>query len=222
MRGAIFDMDGTLVDSLMFWDRLWQRLGERYMGDAAFRPDDTVEKAVRTMIFADAMRYFHRYYHLACAPSDFVAFAEGGIRAFYREVATVKPGAFALLDGLRARGVRLALASATAKDVLLDVLSNYGLAPYFDTVLSCAEIGVGKERPDIYLRAACEMGLSPADCFVVEDSYVALETARDAGFRTVGIYDRYNPGQDRVEAASGIYLGPGRPLSELIPLLFSA
>ncbi|MBQ9115919.1 MAG: HAD-IA family hydrolase, partial [Clostridia bacterium] len=73
----------------------------------------------------------------------------------------------------------------------------------------------GKDKPDIYIAAQKALGLNTEDICVFEDSYVALETAKKAGFKTVGIYDKYNYGQDKLEAASVIYVNEGKPLSAL-------
>ena len=217
IKGAIFDMDGTLIDSLSFWDYLWGRIGERYMGDKDFRPCDEVNKAVRTMIYVDAMAYVRSYYGIKCTAEEFKGFTEGMLPDFYKTVATVKEGALALLTHLKSLGIPLCLASATAMKELRYALACHGLDGYFDTVLSCADIGVGKDRPDIYLLALQKMGLTAGEACVFEDSFVALETARAAGFLTVGIYDRYNFEQERLRAASDLYLAEGHTLSELIP-----
>ena len=78
--------------------------------------------------------------------------------------------------------------------------------------MSCADIGAGKDKPDIYIAAKNALGLTAEDICVFEDSYVALETAKNAGFKTVGIFDKNNYGQDRLKAASLIYIKEGEPL----------
>ena len=134
-------------------------------------------------------------------------------------LAHFKAGADELLSSLKARGIKLCLASATAMPAIRYALECHGLLKYFDLILSCVDIGVGKDRPDIYLSAAQGMGLSPDEICVFEDSYVALETAKSVGFKTVGIFDRYNFCQDRLEMASDIYLPEGHSLSELIDII---
>ena len=216
IKGAIFDMDGTLIDSLSFWDHLWHSIGEKYMNDPAFLVCEEVDKAVRTMIYTDAMAYVRKYYGIDESEGDFLRFAESTLSDFYRDVATVKDGAIALLGHLRGLGIKLCLASATAMKEIRFTLACHGLDAYFDTVLSCADIGVGKDRPDIYLIALDRMGLSANEVCVFEDSYVAIETAKAAGFQTVGIYDRYNFNQERLKQASDLYLEEGAELDTLI------
>ncbi|MBQ2718440.1 MAG: HAD family phosphatase [Clostridia bacterium] len=216
IRGAIFDMDGTLLDSLTFWEHFWERTGERYLGREGFRPPEDLDRRVRTMLYADAMRAVHRECGISSPCEEFLAYAKEALSDFYRTVARPKAGAVALLSTLCERGIPLCLASASAPEEVGFVLCHHGLAPYFSEVLSCTEVGVGKDRPDIYLLAAERLRLSPSDVAVVEDSYVALETARRAGFRTVGVYDRNNYGWDRLRAAADRYLPEGEPLDTLL------
>ena len=110
----------------------------------------------------------------------------------------------------------MCVASATDKKYLPIALDACGLTSYFDTVLSCAELGVGKDKPDIYLAALAALGTNASETCVFEDSFVALETAKKAGFHTVGIYDENNFGQERLCQASDLYLSKGISLDEAI------
>ena len=215
-KGAIFDMDGTIIDSLMFWDSLWKSIGETYMNDASFKPSDEVNKKVRTMIYTDAMAYFKECYNIPESTENFVRFTSEGLNDFYKNTAKAKDGAKELLSYLKKKNVTLCLASASAMPQVKYVLQYHGLLEYFDFVLSCADIGVGKERPDIYLLAKDRMGFKPEEICVFEDSYVALETAKNAGFQTVGVYDQYSPGKERLKSAADVYLDKTQTLKAFI------
>jgi len=219
IKGAIFDMDGTIIDSLMFWDYLWSEVGKKYMNCEDFRPSEELDRSVRTMIFVDAMAYFKEYYKLDVDTDELVRFASDGLSAFYRDVARSKAGAPELLEHLRSQGIKMCLASATASAEIKGALESHGMLGYFDNVLSCADIGVGKDKPDIYLKALDSLGLPREEVCVFEDSFVALETAKKAGFRTVGVYEKYNFNQERVKAASDIYLDGHGTLADLIPMI---
>ena len=214
IKGAIFDMDGTLVDSLMFWEQFWHKAGKELLGKDDFNVGEEADKAVRTMFAAQAVPYVNRIFRFCETDEEFFNYFTSGIKDFY---ATVKPkaGAIELLEYLRSSGARMCVASATDRENLVYAIDVCGLSKYFDTVLSCADIGVGKDKPDIYIAAQKALGLNTEDICVFEDSYVALETAKKAGFKTVGIYDKYNYGQDKLEAASVIYVNEGKPLSAL-------
>lgn len=219
LQGAIFDMDGTLVDSLSFWDCFWKDMGERYFGDPTFRMDAAhFDTHVRTMIFSRAIAYIHEYLKVPCAAEEFDGFAAAYVHRFYTTVVTAKPGARELLAVLRERGVRICLASATDRRYLDIALESCGLAEFFtpETILSCSDIGVGKEKPDVFFAAQKVLGTPLEATAVFEDSALALETAKGAGFATVGIYEWHNTAQDRLCAASDVYLGEGKTLLDVL------
>ena len=111
----------------------------------------------------------------------------------------------------------MVLASATAKHFIEIALDKRGIRKYFKAVLSCSDIGKGKEHPDIFLEALREIGTDIEETFVFEDSYVALETASAAGFKTVGIYDRYAFEQERLKNSATYYIAKDETLMKLAP-----
>ena len=215
IRGAIFDMDGTLIDSLSFWEHLWSEIGAHYLADPTFRPRLEDDRRIRTMIYREGIAYIWQTYRIPTPLDEFLAFALRGLTEFYKTVARPKEGALALLGALRAKGIPMCLASATAKSEVVAALEYHGMLGYFDAVISCADIGVGKDKPDIYLEALRLLDLPPEETCLFEDSYVALETGKSIGLRTAGVFDRYNFGQDRLRAAAEIYLGEGESLFSL-------
>ena len=219
IQGAIFDMDGTLVDSLSFWDAFWKVMGERYFADPNFRMDvEYFDTHVRTMIFSHAITHLHGYLGIPDTAKGFSQFASDFVAHFYGTVVTAKPGAIELLRALRERGVGICLASATDRCYLNIALESCGLAEFFtpETILSCSDIGVGKERPDVFLAAREVLGTPLSQTAVFEDSALALETAKRAGFATVGVYDPHQSAEDRLRAASDVYLGAGETLLDAL------
>ena len=222
IKGAIFDMDGTLINSLTFWSAYWRKFGEQFFKTPNFKPEESVDCAVRTKIFREAQAYIKNFYQLDVPDEEFSKFSEQGVLDFYRTEVTVKEGVFELLDHFKKEGIKLCIASATEKHVIMFALTHLGLAPYFDTVLSCADIGKSKDSPDIYLLARDALGEKESDLCVFEDSFVAIETARKAGFLTAGIYDENNFNQERLAASSDVYIGQGHSMAELVDKIQSA
>ena len=218
IKGAVFDMDGTLVDSLFLWDEIWRIFGETYRKDPSFRPTPEDDRAVRTMTLKDVMDFIHARYRMGKDGGELLETTNRIIARFYREEVQLKDGALEYLRYLAERKIPIVLATATAMPLVELALGHCRIRPLFAHVLSCAEIGKGKEYPDIYLLAAKKMGLRPEEICVLEDSLTALKTAKTAGMATVGIYDRYNCGQDEIQEIADFYIAEGETLKKLIPI----
>ena len=216
IKSAIFDMDGTLVDSLYYWKPFWKDLGATFLHRENYAAPTEVDLKVRTMIFSDAMTFVRDALGITAPAEEIVAFAAQNLADFYRYKVSAKSGVHAFLDHLKSEGVRMCVASATDKKYLPIALEACGLTSYFDAVLSCSELGVGKDQPDVHLKAMEILGTTAEDTCIFEDSFVALETAKRIGCHTVGIFDKNNYGQDRLAAASEIYLSEGESFASLI------
>ena len=216
IKGAIFDMDGTLVDSLMLWDVLWQRMGKKYLGDESFRPDPITEKAVRTLTLIDAMTLVHKSCGVGSSGEELWKFTTDMMIDFYSNDVKLKDGVLEFLEYLKKNDVKMCIASATAQNLLAIAMNTCGLYKYFDKVISCADVGKGKEHPNVFIAAHEHLGTPKESTWVFEDSVVAIETAVNAGYKTVGIYDQYNFGLDRIPKIATIYVDKGETLKKLI------
>ena len=216
VKAAIFDMDGTLVDSLMVWDVLWSKMGETYLNDKTFRPNAEDDKKVRTLILADAMELIHEHYGLGNSGEELWQLANDFMKDFYANRVTLKRDVRRFLEYCKAAGVKMCIASATAPDLITVALEHCGIESYFSKIFSCAEVGKGKEEPDVFLQACEFLGAKPCETWVFEDSSVAIKTAVKVGMPTVGIYDAYNFGQAEVKALATEYIADGESLLKLI------
>ena len=216
IQGAIFDMDGTLVNSMILWDVIWEDIGRRYMNVEGFVPDADFDKTLRTMTLRGAMATIHEHYGVGESAEALFAEADALCRDFYANRVELKPGAREFLDRLYEAGIPMCLATATAPDLIPLSIARCDMAKYFGAVLSCVEIGKGKEHPDIFLEAQKRLGTPVEETWVFEDSYIALRTAHGIGMPTVGIYDKYNDFyHDLLESLSNIYNGDGHTLAEI-------
>lgn len=219
MKAAIFDMDGTLINSLIFWDPLWRTLGEKYLGDPSFRPDDTTDRECRTLTIDKAMELVHQRFKIGSSGKELTDLAIELTIVFYREAVEPKPGAVEFLQHLKERGVKMAVATASNGDLVQLAMERCGLKPYLDLVVSCADVGKGKDQPDVFLLTLEKLGTTAEETWMFEDSYVALQTAKRIGMPTVGIFDANNYGQDILRANSDHYIDEGESLTRLIGIL---
>ena len=218
ITGAIFDMDGTLIDSLGVWDDvLWRKFGERYLGDCGFLPNEKDEKAVRTMTLRQGMELIYEKYGIGESAEELLKFAEEIVEDFYSNSVEMKSGAREYLQYLKDMGVKICLATATDNHLVEVALKRCDIGKYFDHIVTCTEVGAGKDKPDVFLAALDKIGTNLETTWLFEDSLKALETAKAAGFKTVGIYDKNTSGQDLIKEISTIYISEGDSLKSLIP-----
>lgn len=202
LRYAILDMDGTLLDSSGMWDQVGCRVLEPW--GVHYTPQESSDTA--TMTVEGAAAYFVQRFHLPVTPQQLAVSIRENARIAYTTLATLKPGVPRALDAMRRRGVTLCVASGTEKALVDAALAHFGLLDRFAFTLSCATPR-GKEEPEVYLRAAARLGASPEQIMVFEDSPTAVQTARRAGFYTVGVLDSYTrPQWPQVRAGANAVL----------------
>lgn len=180
---CIFDMDGTLVDSMGYW----RRLGRDYLEQRGVSPTAEQLAPIGPMTMLESAAYFMETFHIPGPPAAIVEEMHTVMEDHYRRDIPLKAGVKAYLEGLRDRGVRLCVATATAEPLSRACLERLGVDGCFDFLLSCETLGVGKSRPDIYLEAARRLGAAPGEIAVFEDALYAVRTAREAGFYVVGV-----------------------------------
>ena len=218
IKGAIFDMDGTVIDSLWVWDYLWEELGKKYLKKEGFRPLVEDDRAVRTMILKDAMTLIADNYSLG-EPLDVLDTTEKIIVDFYSEKVLPKKDCVEYLEMLKAKGIKMCVASATAKELLAIAIAKCDLGKYFEAVVSCADVGKSKDSPEVFFEALKVLGTSLEETAVFEDSAVAAETAKKAGFFVVGVYDQNNFGHEKLIANSDRYISQEGAFAEVSDLI---
>lgn len=188
MKGAIFDMDGLLLDS----ERLYQRCWHQLASDRGL----TLPPDFASMITGSGPKKA-RLVLSRCYPGDDPEALTRECMAMMVELEKtdlqLKPGAADLLPALKKAGYRLAVASSSPKDMVHTNLVRTGIDGYFDALVSGDEVSRGKPDPDIFLLAAERLGLLPGECYVLEDSPNGLLAARAAGCTPVMIPDLVPP-----------------------------
>ncbi|MBQ6146371.1 MAG: HAD family phosphatase [Clostridia bacterium] len=183
---AIFDMDGTLVDSMWCWNNVYlEFLRAHSAGEAA---EELVAHTAHLTTYESAA-LFRDYLSLDRSAADIAFALDERMKELYQHNVQQKPGVRAYLERLRNEAVHMCVVSSTPEPLIRICLERLGLLPFFSFILSCDTIGKGKNEPDAYLAAAKRMGATPSETAVYEDSPTALLTAKKAGFYTVAVYD---------------------------------
>ena len=185
-RFSIFDMDGTLVDSMIYW----QRLAVEYLNsrDVSQVPPSVLDR-IKPMTMAESAALFIREFDLQGTPEAVADEMNAMMDEHYRKDIPLKAGVRDYLHRLSEDGVRMCVASATAQPLMEACLRRLGVREQFEFLLSCESVGAGKNRPDVYHAAAEKLGAPAQEIAVYEDALYALKTAKDAGYYVVGVYD---------------------------------
>ena len=153
LKGAIFDCDGTLVDSLGFWNIYYDKMGEHFFGGEHFKPEDVDDKTMRTQPVSFGAKLLHDKYGVGDSADEVAAWIIELFDWFYRECVELKLGVRELLEELKSRGVRMCIASAAEPDLIRLVLGKHGVLEYFERIVTSTDVGAGKDKPDVFLEA---------------------------------------------------------------------
>ena len=182
-RFCIFDMDGTLVDSMP----IWKSLSKDYLQARGHHPTQAQLDAMGPMTMLEGAAFLMDTFGVEGPPERIIQEMHAVMEAHYRTDIPLKPGVGAYLERLREEGAKLCVATATAEPLARACLERLEVAGYFDFILSCETVGAGKTKPDVYLEAARRLGAEPGEIAVFEDALYAARTAKEAGFYTVAV-----------------------------------
>ena len=220
IQGAIFDLDGTLLDSM----GVWRKVDKDFLGKRGLPvPEDYMER-VGTMSFPDAARYTVDLFHLSDTPQDLMDEWMEMAAYAYSNTVDAKPGVLPFLQTLKARGVRLSVATASNEVLFIPALKRNGLWELFDAVTTLKEVKRGKGFPDIYEKAAEKLGLTAESCAVFEDHPMGVRGALSGGFLTVAVHDVYaDKEEEELRGIADYYLKDfNDALADMDPLLSGA
>ena len=204
IKFAIFDMDGTLVDSMGYWNRLADEYLARF-GLPGLSPALKEECIALTML--ESAQLFIREFGLPGTPEQIAGEINALMEEHYRADVPLKPGAAELLARLKAAGVKMCVASSTHPALIDLCLRRLGVRDHFEFLLSCEEVGEGKNKPTVYLEAARRLGSTPENTVIFEDILVAAQTAKQAGFSLGVIYDvNSDDEQPQLKALADCYI----------------
>lgn len=202
-QGAIFDADGTLLDSM----QMWRNIGRKYLGTLGINAGEELDAKLYIMSFEQGCEYIKTEYKLKLSAKEIRHGIINIIENFYVNEVELKPGVKIFLESLRQKNIPMVIATLGDKKLLQSALIRNGIEKYFDSVFASSELNTTKHEPKIYISCAEYLGLEPGKIAVFEDALYAIKTAKAAGFITFGVEDSSNMHEtERIKANSDYYI----------------
>ncbi len=187
IKAVLFDLDGTLVDSM--W--MWRAIDVEYLGRHGLPIPPGLQKEIEGKSFSETAVYFKERFSLPDSleviKAEWIAMSKDK----YAHEVPLKPGARDLLEYLKEHGIRAGIATSNGRELLDAVIAGLQIGTYFQCLMTACEAGAGKPAPDIYQKVAAELGVETADCLVFEDTPAGAQAGKAAGAKVCSIYDAY-------------------------------
>lgn len=202
-KGAIFDLDGTVFESMY----VWRQIDIDFLNKRGLDvPEDYLDKIV-SLNFDEAAQFTIERFGFSETKEEIIKeWFDMAIYAYGHDVG-YKPHAKEYLDYLKQKNIPMAVATSSDEALYLATFEHLGLNGYFDKIVTAKEVGCGKNQPDIYIEAAQRLNIDISDCVVFEDIYMGMKSANEAGFFTVIMEDESSKRQrEQLKAEAGIYI----------------
>lgn len=189
IKGVIFDMDGTLVDSM--W--VWRKIDEEFILKQGIKlqPEQLMDK-IAHLSFNETAEFFKREFNLDESVDDIKNGWNTQAKFEYTNNVMLKDYAYELLEAFKLKGIKMAIATSSSSEILAETLRSKGIDSFFDVIVTTDMAGKTKIEPDVYLLAASMMNIAPENIAVFEDIPAAMIGAKKAGMTVFGVYDKFS------------------------------
>lgn len=210
-KGAIFDVDGTLLDSM----DAWEGMTSRFLNRLNIKYDTELVERFRCMTLEQSFAVLAQEYGLGMTAEQIAEeFLDMAVLEYSGSISE-KPGAFEYIRRLAEHGVKIAIATSGFCEPCKAAFKRYGIDGCITAYAFSKEVGVDKSNPDIYLLAAERIGVEPCDCMVFEDILMGIRGAKLAGMHTTAVYDDTNRSEtDALKAEAERYITDWRELDD--------
>ncbi|NLL06815.1 MAG: HAD family phosphatase [Clostridiaceae bacterium] len=203
IKAAIFDLDGTLIDSMEYW----RDCGEIFVRSQNIEPEKDLSQKLFRFSMKDGVDYLHKNYFQSWNTEDINNGIINVLADSYKTKIQLKKGALQILSYLKEKNIPCAIATATPRNLFEPAFIRLDLENYFNKVFTCPELNTNKAVPFIYKEAAKSLFVNENETVVFEDALIPIRTAKKAGFRTVGVFDKSSQNDtDKIKVFSDIYL----------------
>ena len=189
IEGAIFDLDGTILDSMF----IWNEIGYKFLEMKKIQVPAGSDKQFTQMSLQQAAEYYIEHFDNTATIESIINDINMLVEGFYFNDVIKKDGIKEFLEYLNSRGVKMCIATATDKYMVEKALERNSLLHFFSEIFTCNGVGAGKDTPVIYDKALEHLGTAKENTLVFEDALYAIKTAHNAGYKVVGIKDVSEP-----------------------------
>ena len=202
LKGAIFDFDGTLFNSMFIWDTA----GEVYLRSIGTEPRENLQKILKPMSLLQSAQYIRECYQIPLTVEEIMDGVNRTVEDFYFHTVQPKEGVVAFLEQMKAQKIKMCIATATDRYQVEAALKRCGMESFFSEIFTCTDVGYGKDEPIIFQKAMDYLGTTKANTIVFEDAYHAAKTAKADGFITVAVYDSHETKQAQLHSISDCFI----------------
>lgn len=202
IKGAIFDLDGTLTDSM----ELWETVADEYLISVGKTPKPGLRAVIYPMTLFQAAEYMIGEYDLTDSVEDIVKSINQIVADLYKYKVPLKENVLDFLKLLKSAGIPMCVATVTEKHHVEAALKRLGIMDFFKGIITTTMVGSDKSKPDIYRAAAEFIGTDKENTCVFEDAYHAAKTAKDDGFIVAGIFDRFEKRTELIKEFADYYI----------------
>lgn len=195
INAVIFDLDGSLVDSM--W--IWREIDIEYMnrhGYATTREElDAFQAEIEGMSFRETAEWVSSHYEIPRTTEEMMDDWNNMAWNKYEKEVPLKAGAREFIEECHNKGIKLGIASSNSRELVENVLTVHGIIDYFECIRTGSDGLPGKPAPDIYLTVAKELGVAPDNILVFEDVIKGIQAGKAAGMRVCAVEDAYSEKQ---------------------------
>lgn len=183
MEVYIFDMDGTIIDSMPFWENLMPH----FLETRGIRPETALVDEIRNMPLREGIDFVKEKYGLDFSKDEIMVEVRGLLRKKYESEFPLDESAMEIFESLKSRGKKLVLATATQRSLVDVVLARFNLTNYFDLEIVSDESTHHKDEEAYFYSISNHFNVAPKECVVVEDALYAMRTAYAAGMNVAAV-----------------------------------
>ena len=191
IEAVLFDLDGTLVDSM--W--IWRDIDIEYLGRFGIELPENLQSCIEGMSFSETAVYMKERFQIPDSVETMKEHWNQMTWQKYTQEVPLKEGAMEFLEHCRNNHIKLGIATSNSKELVTATLQALGISDYFDSVVTGCEVNKGKPAPDVYLMAAEKCMVSPDKCLVFEDIIPGIMAGKAAGMRVCAVADAYSAKQ---------------------------